>query len=225
MFVAKDYEIKLWIRLHSYLAGRFSRKDFLRKFCTENGLDYKLKKGHKYCLPEKYLIEDKEISFLSGIRDKLILSFYDDYCEAQNKNLSQQEKIKEDIEIQKGVIETCRKRLLKNQALSKNAKAPIDQIHFSNVVSNLKTRLRNEKQSKAYLDDELKRMELQRKANRRNWNKQVSIIEKLLDYRRKVFEKNISKLVRKKYKFSEFYSCFDGYSVEAKKAIEGELYE
>lgn len=225
MFVAKDYEMSVWVKMHNYFAGRFGRKDLLRKFCADNGIDYKPKKNHKYCLPEKYLIEHKELNYLSGIRDKLILSFYDDYRDVQNNNLNEQSELRNKIDSQSEIIETCKMRLKKNQGLLRKAKTPIDQIHYESIVASIKTRIQNEKQNKRFLEDDLKKMESEFKMNIQNWNKQIGIIEKLLKFRCKNFEKNISKLVRKELNFTEFYSCFDDYSDEVKKVLKGELYE
>lgn len=225
MFIAKDYEASIRIRMHSYFAGKFGRKDLLRKFCTANGIEHKIEYGRKYCLPEKYLIEHKEINYLSGVRDKLILSFYDDYRDEQNKNINLQEQLKKKIDEQASIIETCKARLANNRKLLGRTKTPIDQIHYENVVESLKTRIQNEKQDKARLEYELKNIKSQFKTNLQNWNKQVEIIERLLDFRRKNFEKNISKLIRKKLNFAEFYSRFDDYSDEVKKILKGDLYE
>ena len=225
MFSAKDYEIGFRVKIHNYFAGRFGRKDLFRGFCEKNGIDRKKLNERKLCLPENYLIEHKEISYLSGIRDKLILSFYDDYRDAQKETIDSQNQLKQKIDDQDNVLEVCKDRLARNRMLLKRAKTPIDQIHYENVVETLKTRIKNEKREKAYYASELKKAELQYTTNIRNWDKQISIIEKLLKYRCKSFEKNISKIVRKRLGFTDFYSCLDDHSNDVKRILKGELYE
>ena len=61
MFVAKDYEIRNSVKLHSYFMGVFGRKDLMKEFCRHNGIDYKLRKDRKYHLPSKYLVEHAEL--------------------------------------------------------------------------------------------------------------------------------------------------------------------
>ncbi len=224
MFVARDYDVSIWVKLHNYSVGRSGRKDLLRKFCADNGIDYRPKQGHKYHLPENYLIEHKELDYLSDIRDKLILNFYDDYRDAQNDNLTKQNSYKSRIESQNKIIEDCKARLKKNQGFLRRVKTPIDQIHYENVVASIKTRIQNEKQDKNMLENSLSALETEFKANLQNWNKQVEIIEKLLNIRCKNFEKNISKQIRKKLNFADFHSQFNEYSDEVKKILKGELY-
>ena len=226
MFVARDYELSNRIKFHNYVVGKFGRKDLLRKFCADNGIDYKKNgKNYKYCFPERYLIEHRELNYLSGIRDKLILSFYDDYRDAQNDNLGLQEQLKHEIDSQDNLIEVCKTRLARSRALQKRAKTPIDQIHYENVIESLKTRIKNERIEKNRLQNRLKMEESQFRNNIRNWNKQIDVIEMVLDYSRKGFEKNISKKIRKRFDFTDFYSSFDDYSDEVKKVLKGELHE
>lgn len=47
----------------------------------------------------------------------------------------------------------------------------------------------------------------------------------MFDHRLAIFEKNISKLVRKKFNYADFYACYGDYSDEVKKVLKGELYE
>ena len=119
----------------------------------------------------------------------------------------------------------CKTRLARSRALQKRAKTPIDQIHYENVIESLKTRIKNERIEKNRLQNRLKMEESQFRNNIRNWNKQIDVIEMVLDYSRKGFEKNISKKIRKRFDFTDFYSSFDDYSDEVKKVLKGELHE
>lgn len=223
MFVAKDYDSSFGVKLHNYFAARFGRKDLLREFCANNGIDYKPKRGRKYCLPEKYLIEHKEISYLSGVRDKLILSFYDDYRDAQRINTNEQKDLKARIDTENAIIEQLKDTLQSKQKLS--FKESIDKLHHKSVVSSLKAKIQNEKREKAMLENRLSVKEAEYKDNLQNWNKQIEIIQKMLEMRRKSFEKQISKKVTAKLNYTGFYSVFDEYPDEVKKVLNGGLYE
>lgn len=225
MFIARDYDASIRLKLHSYFAAKFGRKDFLRSFCTSNSIDYNPRSDRRYILPEQYLIEHAEIKYLSDVRDKLILSFYDDYKKEQKDNIVARANIANHIETQDAILNVCKSRLAKNQALLKKAKTSIDQIHYEHMVESIKTKMKNERKYKNELKYESKQLEAQFAGSIQNWNKQIEIIEKMFDHRLAIFEKNISKLVRKKFNYADFYACYGDYSDEVKKVLKGELYE
>lgn len=225
MFVARDYDVSLRVKIHSYFAAVFGRKDLLRKFCSDSGVDPKSTQGHKYCLPEKYMIAHREISYLSDVRDKLILNFYDDYRNAQRNNLSEQESLRIKVENQSDIIEQLKLRLQKNQRALKSAKMSIDIIAFQSAVASMKARIQNEKNEKKALEKRLNAKKVEYNVNARNWSSQVNILEKALDRRRKAFEKNISKYIRRDLNYVDFCSIFDEYPKEVKKVLDGGLYE
>ena len=225
MFVAKDYEIRYSVKLHNYFKGVLGRKDLMREFCQHNGIDYKQRKDRKYHLPSKYFVEHAELEYLSGIRDKLILSFYDDYCDEQFDNIGQQSLIREKIDLQLAIINDEKMNLQRYRNKLKQAKTAIDIIHFENIIESTKTRIANEKNRKIEFEAELMNKKKEYRTNIDNWHKQISILESIFEVQRYSFEKNVSKIVRMKLNYTDFYSRLRDYSDDVRKIITGEIYE
>lgn len=226
MFAAKNYEFSNYVKLHNYFVGLFGRKDFLRVFCSRNGIDYKPIKGKRYVMPANYLIEHRELSFLNGIRNKIVASFYDDYEDIQLANLKSQREKAEEIERQNEIIQEA-----KNQneyyrtklAEAKRRKSSISIIHFQSMLSSQKVKIRNEKGRLPALEEQKKDLEKKYVLNCENWKKQLEILEDSFNDRKMRFEKNVSKRVRKRLNYTEFYSELGDYSESVKAVLEGKV--
>ena len=225
MFTAKDFVIRKRVRIHSYFAGISGRKDLLREFCRRNGIDFKPRANYKYHLPKEYLIEHEEFTYLSGVRDKLILSFYDDYRNKQLDNMDQQTIVREKIDKQKDILEEDKCNLQKYRAELKKAKTAINKIHFENMIESTKTKISNERSLKTEYKNELLHLEKQYLNSTDNWHKQLIVLNNIFDLQRRSFEKNVSKKVREKLNYTDFRSQLYDYNEDVKKILKGEIYE
>lgn len=226
MFVARNYEFSNYVKLHNYLAGLLGRKDFLREFCSRNGIDYKPIEGKKYVMPANYLIEHRELRFLNGIRNKVIASFYDDYEDIQLTNLKAQRENTEEIERQKEIIQEAKNQCDYYRAKlteAKRKKNSISIIHFQSMLSSQKVKIKNEKNHLLPLEAEKKNLERKYVLNCENWKKQLELLDDSFNDRKMRFEKNVSKRVREHLNYTEFYSELGDYSESVKTVLEGKV--
>ncbi len=226
MFVARDYEFSNYVKLHNYFAGLFGRKDFLRVFCSRNGIDYKPVKGKRYVMPANYLIEHRELNFLNGVRNKIVASFYDDYEDIQLMNLKAHREKVEEIKQQNEIVQEAKNQNDYYRAKlteAKRKKNSISIIHFQSMLSSQKVKIKNEKNRLPALEAEKKDLEKKYVLNCENWKKQLEVLDNSFNDRKMRFEKNISKHVRDRLNYTEFYSELGDYSESVKTILEGKV--
>lgn len=220
--VKRDLEISFVVKIHNYVAGLLGRKDLLRGFCAKSGIDYKPKVGHKYVLPDSFLIEHDELKYLGNIRDKDILGFYVEYKNCQFEIGKQIGETRGDIAIQDERIEMTRNKLKKLQGSVTGARDPQLKIKLQNDVGLAKTALNNEKAEGERLTARLDGLEAELVNNQKNWRKQVEMIDSLFEQQKGRFVRSISKKVRVLLNFTDFKSELPAYSDSVKQIIEGE---
>lgn len=224
-FTAKDFEVSLYVRLHNFLAGFFSRKDLLKEFCTKNAIDYKPIKDKKYKLPDSYLIDHGELEYLAGVRDKIILSFYEHYKKYQDSNYQETKRLAAEIDNLKDIIEDYKNKLTARKKQLAATKEPLERIHLQDAIGGLETSILNDKNNLATLDSELEKHRNLIKSNLKSWEKQVDIINNIFSIRKEVFNRNIGRKVVKRLNFTKFYSKYQDYSESVKQILKGEFNE
>ena len=224
-FIATDYTPGTYMIIHNYVAGLFARKDVLKDFCSKSGIEYKPKPGHKYVVPSEYLLEHTEIKYLSGLRDKKILIFYEDYLKQQTGILREQKTIRGEAEVQDQIIEAASKDFAKKETSLKDAKDPQARITLQNLTELARTKVNNAKLAKTELETKLAECDTMIAANFKNWEKQVDIINKAFDIRRSRFEKNASKRLMRILNYTGTYSKLDDYAESVSKIVKGDFDE
>lgn len=222
-YIAKDFDINLYVRLHNYFIGLFGREDLLKDFCTKNDIDYRPKKDHKYKMPDSYLIKHGELKYLSGIRDKIILSFYEKYKKLQDENQQECQRLegevknlKEIIESNKSKLSSCKKKLsVTNNSLMR--------VHLQDQIGGLETSIENEKSDLIELETTVKNHKATIDNNIANWNKQIDIINNIFAIRKEVFNRNISRRIAKELNYTNCISEFLDYSDSVKPILKGEF--
>lgn len=225
MYTAKDCDIKLHIKIHNYFAGLFSRKDLLKEFCENNGIDYKPIVGQKYKTPSEYLFSHREIKYLAGIRDKIILAFHEEYKKEQINILQAQREAQSDIAVQKEILEANKEELAKHRNELRSAKDPLTRITLQNKIETEKTKIENGKIQLANREQELKEYNVSFKNNMDNWNKQIDIINNAFEMQKSLFDKNASRKISKYLNYTKVHSNYEDYSDSVKQIIQGEIYE
>ena len=224
-YTAKDCDIKWTIKIHNYLAGLFARKDLLKEFCEMNGIDYKPIPNKKYKTPSQYLFSHDEIKYLSGIRDKIILVFYEDYKDKQIQLLQAAQNAKKNIKVQDDILESDQRELIRHKDSLKSAKDPQAKITLQNIVETTKTKIKNGRIQLENLLQEQKQYEIQQKANTENWAKQIDIRENVFNIRKDRFDKNASRRISKYLNYTKVHSKPVEYSDSVKHIIKGEIHD
>lgn len=224
-YTAKDCNIKLYIKIHNYLAGVFARKDLLKEFCENNGIDYKPIKDRKYKTPSQYIFSHSEAKYLSGIRDKIILVFYEEYKNKQIGLLQASRDIEKDINVEEDILEAAKEELSKHRNSLKSAKDPQIKITLQNLIETTKTKIENGKIQLANKIQEGKEYELLYKTNIEDWCKQVDIIDNVYSIQKSRFDKSASRKISKYLNYTKVYSEVSDYSDSVKQIIKGEINE
>ena len=224
-FIAKDFEVSLYVRFHNFIAGFFDRKDLLKEFCTKNAIDYKPQKDKKYKLPDSYLIEHGELKYLAGVRDKIILSFYERYKAAQDLNFQESKRLDAEIDNIKDIIEDYKIKLATRKKQLASTKDPLERIHLQDAIGGLETSILNEKSNLASLESDLEQHRNLIKSNIKSWEKQIDIVNNIFAIRKEVFNRNLSRKVVKYLNFTKFYSRYQDYSDSVKQILKGEFNE
>ena len=224
-YIAKDFETSLYVRIHNFLVGFFSRKDTLKDFCTQNTIDYKPIKDKKYKLPESYLIKHSELKFLSGVRDKIILSFYEHYKEAQDKNVQECQRLISEINNLNDIINDYKERLATRKKQLTAMKDPLERLHLQDAIGGLETSITNEKTNLAELKNKLEEHRTLINSNTMNWEKQIDIINSIFTIRKEVFNRNVGRRIVKYLNFTHFKSEYQPYSDSVKAILKGEFNE
>ena len=224
-YTAKDFEIKWTVKLHNYFAGLFARKDLLREFCINNGIDYKPKANQKYAVPAEYIFSHSEIKYLSGIRDKIILAYYEDYKNKQLDIVQEIQKTNSDIKVENEILETEKATLTKYKNSLKNTKDPQARITLQNLVEVTKTKIDNEKIQLAEKEQNLENYKSINISNIENWQKQIDIVDNIFEIQKACFDKNISKKIAKYLNYTKVHSNIGEYGDSVKKILKGGVYD
>lgn len=224
-FTAKDFDVSLYVRLHNFFAGFFSRKDLLKEFCAKNAIDYKPKKDKKYKLPDSYLIEHGELKYLAGVRDKIILAFYEHYKKTQDANLQESKRLSGEIDNLKDIIDDYKIKLTTRKKQLASTKDPLERIHLQDAIGGLETSITNDKNNLATLETEYEAHHNLQKSNLKSWEKQIDIVNNIFSIRKEIFNRNIGRKVVKRLNFTKFYSKYQDYSDSVKQILKGEFNE
>lgn len=224
-YAANVVNISWTIRVHSAIVGFFARKDLLKEFCLNNGIDYKPLKDKKYVLPSDYLFSHSELKHFGNARDKLILAFHDDYKKKQVNIMQNIQQAESSIAIQKEIIDNDKEELGKIQAQLKGAKDPQARITLQNLVEVTKTKIKNGKIQLSEYEQIIKDSNIIRMANLSNWKKQIDIINNAFNAERAIFDRNASKRIRKYLNYTKVHSELADYSNSVKQIVEGSLDE
>lgn len=224
-YIAKDFDISLYVRMRNFLVGFFGRRDLLKDFCTQNAIDYKPKRNKKYKLPENYLIKHGELKYLSGIRDKIILGFYEHYKDAQDNNAKECQRLSAEIANLEGIISDYKIRLASYKKKLSSLKAPLERIHFQDIIGGLETSIANEKTNLVNLEASYNERRTDIRNNTMNWEKQIDIVDNIFATRKEAFNRNIGRKITKYLNFTHFKSEYQPYSDSVKMIIKGEVNE
>ena len=220
-YIVKNLDLSSRIKLHNYFSGRFGRKDLLKDFCAKNGIDYKPIKGHKYKLPEVFLIHHGELKYLGDIRDKVILANYERYLIIQKDNVREVQSLLGSIKNQKEIIEDHKERLTTRKRQLANVKDPLERIHLQSTVAELATSIANESDELTRLESNLNEHYSILNENTSNWIKQIEIINSAFAIRKEKFNRNISRKIIKELNFTHCISEFPDYSDSVKAILKG----
>ena len=224
-YIAKDFDISLYVRLRNFLVGFFGRRDLLKDFCTQNAIDYKPKRNKKYKLPENYLIKHGELKYLSGVRDKIILAFYERYKEAQDNNTKECQRLSSEMANLEEIISDYKNRLATSKKKLTPLKDPLERLHLQDIIGGLETSIINEKTNLANLEASYNEHRANFHNNIMNWEKQIDMVNNIFATRKDTFNRNIGRRITKYLNFTHFKSEYQPYSDSVKAIIKGEVNE
>lgn len=224
-YIAKNYNTGFFVRIHNYFAGLFARRDLLKEFCTNNGIEYKPQRGKKHVLPASYVFFHGELKYLGNIRDKALLSYYEEYM---NDQLALERIIhqnKSDLELEKNILEHNTGTHVSIQNRLKNEQDPLRRITLQHQREMAKTKIENNKIRISELKQNIEDAEKIQDANRKNWLKQVAIIDGAFDIRRDRFSRNASKHIRKYLNYTDVHPEIIDHNDSVKGILKGEINE
>lgn len=225
-FIAQNKDVNILVKLHNYVASLFGRKDVLKDFCVKSGIDYKPIKNKKYNLPStQYVIEHDELTYLGDIRDKSILALYEKYVDCQLETEKECRAIKNNCKIQEEIVQSAKDEKQRLENKKKSATKPIMKVKLADSIGVIKTKIINETRDLTELENQYDAEATILETNRKNWLKQLEIIDTLFQLRKERFDKSISKKIRKHLGFTNCHSYLPDYNDSVKATLKGEYHE
>ena len=224
-FEAKDINLSIWTKLHNYVMGRKGRKDTLKDFCRKSGIKYPVVYGENNHLPEYYMVENAEYTYLGKIRDKIILAFHEEYMNKQRLVHGLKLKIEAEVAKEEKAVQDEEKQLAGLKKDLANAKDALSNITFAGRIATQEAKIKNEEDRLRDCKRKLKSAEAKSEDNLKNWQKQVEIIKNTVGIQEQVLLVNITKKIRKKLNFTEFKYNMPIYGKSVQEIIDGDYHE
>ena len=214
-FIAKEIKLTFWAWLRVRLSAFFGRKAFLRKFCSESGIDLPLIKGKRVVLPERYLVKDNNtIAYLGNIRDKAIVDAYDLYYEKHTALYDFLLKMKSRIAEQEKYLAVEKQRVEEYKAALKKEKDPQQIIFYESRIHEAEVRVANQSSRLAEMENSFRMHARLEGQNNATWKHQAGLIENYIAECISSYLKSLGKKIIKCLDYNEFKYIKPGYSDE-----------
>lgn len=224
-FTPENFELSFGSSLRLWWHGVMDRKNIMKRFCLDNGIDYPPDSSKHYVMPKSYLIDADEIAYLGKIRDNALLKQYDRYDKCQKDIMTLITEIKEKMTSEKAYIEHEKAYLTD---LEKELKSATDS---SNIIS-LESRKKSQVAKVENLLKEYSEWEGHRDAlgqtmvgNLKSWEGQIGVTNGILDEKISAYCNSATKRIKNQLNFTIFKYVNPDYGDEIKKIIEGKEHE
>lgn len=217
-------KLRFSVHIENWWRGISDRKNTLKLFCQQLGIDYPPTPRKKYAFPEVYVIKSDWIQYLGKMRDKVIANHSTSY---HNANKRVQLKIDElngqitqhnqYLAAIKSELQTSQNRLkVERQKKDKNS---LEVISLESSIANQKAKICNcqseieeVKKDQQVLQDILA-------GNKESWRKQVDIINSLTLQTAKKYSVYATKKVNQRLNYTNFDCNLPDYNEDIKSLI------
>jgi predicted RNase H-like nuclease (RuvC/YqgF family) len=162
------------------------------------------------------------LKFISGVRDKSILSIYDTYKDYQIETSKKINEVIGKIDNQEDYIESIKEKYSSTKQKLSRERNPQGKLKFQKDKDYLESKIANEKSALTELKQELSALEKTKQANIGNWIKQIEIVDGIFELRKDAFEKNLTKRIRRTLNYADFICLIPEHSESVKKIMKGE---
>lgn len=213
-------------RLENWWHGVRARRDTLKRFCMEVGIEYPPVHDKKYHVPAKYLVESSWIkNSLGKMRDDIIAKQSTAYHGINDK-------IRIVIDQRRGEVERNQQFLAEAKGSLANAqnrlraertrKEPrhIEIIALESFINNQQSKVANYQKGIDELGTDIKALETQIASNRRAWQKQVEIIDTLMIKTAEKYVYYATKKINRKLNYTSFECKLPDYGASIKTILE-----
>lgn len=222
IYSSKNIDLSGRVRWHIFWSGLRDRKNTLKKFCLECGIEYPPKRSQRYILPKSYLIESKEIEYLDKIRDNIVIANHN-YFLKNSKNLTRiikevasRVKNNEDyIESEAKILENIKENL-------KKEKDPSNLLGLQNNLNTQEAKLKNlvdENSQWINLYDDLIKT---KDSNYKCWIKQIDAICNTVDMYKDKYCNSATRRIQNNLNYTTFSYQESGFNDELKTIIYGD---
>lgn len=218
MFVAQDIRFGTLYILTGKIVAFFDRRSFYRKFCNDNSI--RQNASNKKYLPSRYLVEHDRITRFGKSRDRIIAQVYLKYTEKAENTEYAIKKLVEALHEQEGTIKKYESDLEVIKKKAAQEKNPAEAIYLESVASNIDTSIKNQKLHLKEMEERFAELQGIKINNQENWDNQLKQIEDEVDICITDFIRALTKKVKRKLDFSNFYYITPEYS-EKVKLIKG----
>lgn len=218
-----EIQLSFWTNVHDFFAGFSDRKDLLKRFCHENNIEYPVDTSKHHHFPDGYLIKTDEISYLSKLRDKIIIEQFESYKKCQNDIKQLLTSLNGKLEYEESVLPILKKE--REQIVGKLSveKDTTNKIFFEDERNKKDASIKNCMSNIDTIKADIQAEEDKYKENRKSWHKEVDYIEKVIDLQAKKYITNATKKIRRKLNYTIFSHVLDDYSDSVKELMEGEF--
>jgi hypothetical protein len=223
-FEAVEVDFTVRVKISSAVSAVWRRKDMLKGFCYDNGVEYPPKTGKKYHLTKDgYVVHNLAyVEYLGGLGDKVIMAKYPIFMRKKNQVEVAIEKITAEIADEEKYIKKLRGRLLNMQSQLKVVRNPLQIITLQNNIGNRDALIRNQSEELRNKKATLEALRKIAKGNVVGWKKQVGLIETMLVAAINRYVGSVTKGIRDTFNFTDFSFIMPEHSEDAEKAINGE---
>lgn len=222
IYSSKNIDLSGRVRWHIFWSGLRDRKNTLKKFCLECGIEYPPKRSQHYVLPKSYMIESKEIEYLDKVRDNIIIANHN-YFLKNSKNLIRIIKeVESRISNNEAYIESEEKIFDSIKENLKKEKDPSNLLGLQNNLSTQDAKLKNlvDDNSKwVNLRDELIKTKID---NHKSWLKQIDTICNAVDMYKDRYCNSATRKIQNILNYTTFSYQESSFNDELNKIIRGD---